>query len=171
MAIQKIDPKKLNYWERNPRKISDDKMEDLKKSIQEDPAFMEKKMILVNKVDDQLIVYAGDQRLRAVLELWRDEVTIDVEENIDEKLMTSRAYKDNIQYWTRDLEMLAEEFTAEEIWELWLPEWEFDMEIFEEEEQDFSWKNKQVDPDELHEDHNTVTCPKCNMEFDPSLTS
>lgn len=54
----------LSFWEKNPRKISKENLDKLKRSIQEDPEFLVLRKILVNQTKDKKTVYAGNQRLR-----------------------------------------------------------------------------------------------------------
>ncbi len=56
-----IETRKLKTHPNNPRYIRKDKLENLKKSITEDPDYMQHRALLVNP---QMEVFAGNQRLR-----------------------------------------------------------------------------------------------------------
>ena len=66
-----IDLTGLKLLENNPRKISDEAMSRLKRSIERDPEFMEKRPIVTDKA---MVVWGGNQRLKACLALGKKEV-------------------------------------------------------------------------------------------------
>lgn len=39
----------LTFWDKNPRSITDENLEKLKRSLKEDPKFLEKRKMLVNR--------------------------------------------------------------------------------------------------------------------------
>ena len=96
----------LKTHPKNPRLIRDEEFKDLCKSIKEDPAFFEARPILYNK---EFVVFAGNQRLKAAIELGLKEVPailMDIPEKQQEKIMV----KDNRQSGTWDFDILANEF-------------------------------------------------------------
>jgi len=123
--LEFIEISKLVLLENNPRRITKEQFNKLMKSLKEDPKFFEHRPCLVNKTDGELIVYAGNQRVRAALKLgWKDVPCI-VEENISKSRMDARVLKDNLHYGEFDLDlanslydidlMLDCGFTAEEL--------------------------------------------------------
>lgn len=96
----------LTLLENNPRKITNDQFKKLCKSLKEDPGFFNARPCLVNKIDEDYIVYAGNQRVRAAQKLkWKDVPCI-VEENLSQSLMDARVVKDNKTYGAFDYDIL-----------------------------------------------------------------
>ena len=103
----KID--KILLWENNPRKISDEAFEKLKQSLKDDIDYLTQQKIKINKIDWKFIVYAWNQRIKALRELWykdlKDEwLTID---EISEKEMIKRWILDNEGFWEYDRDKLS----------------------------------------------------------------
>lgn len=165
--MQYVKISELELWDKNPRFITNENFEKLKKSITDDPKFLEKRPILVNKVDWKMIVYGWNQRLKAMKDLWREEAPVDIEENIDENLMIERAFKDNMEYGKFDNKIISDDFDKELLLSFDLPTDEIDLWlIFADpvDTQEFSDKNKEVDVEWLI-DWETCICPKCWFEF------
>jgi hypothetical protein len=59
----------ITPWEKNPRSISKENFDRLKKSIEEDPAMLEARPLMVNHKGSKYILYGGNMRLKAMLEL------------------------------------------------------------------------------------------------------
>jgi DNA modification methylase len=113
--IISIPLKNLTLLEKNPRKINAEQMAKLEKSLTDDPSFLERRPVLVNKVNDVHIVYAGNQRVRAAKKLkWKDIPCI-VDENLSDDVMKDRVIKDNKTFGEFDFEMLANEFDIEKL--------------------------------------------------------
>ena len=77
-----------------------------------------------------MVVYAGNQRLRGLLSLGYKEVPdnwLDIEDNIPESLMRSRALKDNVEYGEWDYKILQAHFTLDELVALNIPITELDL--------------------------------------------
>lgn len=102
--------KSLKLLENNPRKISKDQMEKLCKSIQDDPDFLFKRPILVNLIDGQHIVYAGNQRVRAAKQLKMKTIPCIIDKDIPDDLMKMRVVKDNKTFGEFDFDILANEW-------------------------------------------------------------
>lgn len=66
----------------NPRTINEDQFNKLKKSIQDNPSFLEVRPILVDKDN---IIFAGNMRYRAALELGLQEVPVAIMDLTPEK--------------------------------------------------------------------------------------
>ena len=87
------------------------RMSHLKKSIENDPDFMELRPLLATKKG---MIYAGNQRFQAVQELgWEDVPCIITD--ISDELAKERAIKDNNQFgeWDNSISELLEELAAE----------------------------------------------------------
>lgn len=109
-----IETNKLKTHPSNPRAIRKEKLEKLKKSITEDPEFMEHRALLVNP---QMEVFAGNQRLRACIALGWDKVpcyVLDWDEDKQRRAMI----KDNVSSGEWDWDILANEWDAAQLEEL-----------------------------------------------------
>lgn len=120
-----MEIEKLTLLEDNPRQITKENMERLKRDMQDDPGFLEKRPVLVNKQGEDYIVYAGNMRVRAAQELGWTEIPTIVDENLDEDVMRKRALRDNQEYGEWDKDILANSWDTE-LKELDLPELNFD---------------------------------------------
>ena len=104
--IELISIDELTLLENNPRKITDEQFKKLCKSLKEDPQFFNMRPCLVNKIDGEYIVYAGNQRVRAAQKLKWKQVPCIVEENLSQTLMDARVIKDNKTYGSFDYDIL-----------------------------------------------------------------
>lgn len=98
-----IETSKLKTHPNNPRYIRKDKMEALKRSIEEDPKLMTAKPLMVNT---DMVVFAGNQRLRACIELGWDKVPCNVLDWTEEE-QERAMLKDNGHHGEWDTDMLA----------------------------------------------------------------
>lgn len=113
--IKKIAISKLTLLENNPRKISSEQMQLLVKSLEDDPDFFNSRPCLVNQKDGKLIVYAGNQRVRAAKKLKWKEVPCIVDEDLSEARMKDRVVKDNKTFGEFDFDILANEFDIDQL--------------------------------------------------------
>ena len=92
---------KLHPAPRNPRVITESRLEALKKSMTDDPAFMWCRPVLAQK--KTMDVYAGNMRLRAAISLGWKEIPAIITD-IPEKLMRERQIRDNSEFgdWQGD---------------------------------------------------------------------
>jgi hypothetical protein len=111
--IENFPIKKLTLLERNPRKITKDQMDKLCKSIEDDPAFLQNRPVLVNYNDGKYIVYAGNQRVRAARILKMKELPCIIENSLDPEIMRKRVILDNQTFGEWDFDILANEFNIE----------------------------------------------------------
>lgn len=109
-TVEYIKIKDLSLLEGNPRKITQEQMSKLCDSLESDKDFFNLRPCLVNRVDDKLTVYAGNQRVRAAKKLKWKEVPCIIEDNLDEKVMKSRTVKDNSHFGDWDWDELANSF-------------------------------------------------------------
>jgi len=113
--ILKLKITSLKLLENNPRTINKDKFDKLCKDMGEDPGFIERRPVLINKIGDTLNVYAGNQRVRAAKNLGWKEVPCIVDVNLDEKTMRKRVLEDNMHAGEWDYDMLANEWELDEL--------------------------------------------------------
>lgn len=100
----------LTLLDANPRLIGKSELAKLQNSMERDKGFFEARPCLVNKVGDKLVVYAGNQRVRAAINLgWRlvpcliDEISPD--------LQSIRMFKDNMHSAEFDMTELVRTFS------------------------------------------------------------
>jgi len=133
MQPTNISTNKLRTSPSNPRAIRENKMDQLMRSIAEDPELMQARPLIVN---ERMEVLAGNQRLRACVALgWAEVpcVVVDWDEQKQKRVMV----KDNVSAGEWDWDTLANEWEAEE-----LQEWGLDI-PFESEPQDEPKEPKQ----------------------------
>ena len=90
----------ITLWDKNPRKISPENFEKLKQSLSTDIEGLAENKICLNKIGGELVVYCGNQRTKALIDLGHEELPDDYFEvsEIPEKLMISRAMTNNEGY-------------------------------------------------------------------------
>jgi len=112
---------------KNPRILKDDKFIKLKKSLEDDPEMLELREVIAYDNNGELIVICGNMRLKALKELGIKEVPTKIlpTETSVEKL---KAYtiKDNVSFGDHDWEVLANEWSGEE-----LEAWGLDLNTFQ----------------------------------------
>lgn len=101
----------LELLENNPRTISKEQFDKLKKSVSERRAYFEGRPCLVNHKDGKMTVFAGNQRLRAARDLKMDKVPCVVYENLSKKEEKELTVLDNGEFGRWDMEILANEFS------------------------------------------------------------
>ena len=114
-----IETSKLRTSPNNPRAIRESKMEQLMRSIAEDPELVHARPLIVN---ENYEVIAGNQRLRACIALgWKEVPCVVV--NWDEAKQKRAMIKDNVSAGEWDWDLLANEWDAEELneWGLEVP--------------------------------------------------
>jgi hypothetical protein len=125
---------------KNPRFIRDARFDALKKSIQDDPEMLDLRELIAYDHAGELVVIAGNMRLRALKELGYKEAPVKVlpPETPAEKL---RAYavKDNVPFGETDWEAMANDWDAVELeaWGLEVPGWDEATRV-EDDEKDLS---------------------------------
>lgn len=118
MQITFIPIKKLKLNEKNPRKIDKDQFEKLCKNIENDPEYFNMRPCLVNETKEGMIIYAGNQRLRAAKKLGKKDVPCIVTNDIDPELLKKRVVLDNIHHGEHDYDILSSLYEAHELIDL-----------------------------------------------------
>ncbi len=138
---------------KNPRYISPDKLDALKRSIEVSPEFLEANPLKVYRIGKtRYVVIAGNMRLMACIELGITEVPCYVfrQDTPIEKLREF-AIKDNMAYGKVDWEVIKLDWepTELEAWDFEVPDWleeEQELEPFpDEEEKETIEKDEQVE--------------------------
>lgn len=100
----------------NPRFITDDKFEDLKKSITDDPEFLSLNPLKVFPLNGRYVAIGGNMRRKAVEELgFKDVPCIVFKPDTPVEILKSRIMKDNYGYGEWDRTMLAEDWDMSEL--------------------------------------------------------
>ena len=136
--VQLIAIEKIKLLERNPRKINEERFKKLCESVDKNPDFFNVRPCLVNDASGELVVYAGNQRLRAAKAMGRKEVPCIIETLTDEQ-QRERTIRDNVELGEWDWELLAEDWKKDEL-ESWGVECEFNTD-----------EEGKTDPDEVPE--------------------
>ncbi len=114
MEVQLVKISSLKLLENNPRTITKEQMQKLCKSIQDDPNFLICRPVLVNSksvlAGRELIVYAGNQRVRAAKKLKMKEIPCIIETDLCEEIMKKRTILDNKTFGSFDFDMLLNEY-------------------------------------------------------------
>ncbi len=152
--IQKVSISKLKLLENNPRKITKEKFEELCKSLDDDPDFLWKRPCLVNQEGSKLIVYAGNQRVRAAKKLGWKEIPCIIDQKISKELMHKRTIRDNKASGDWDYDILANEWDYDILCEAGFTAEELTGSVIEDAGSDEEEKKK------------TSTCPNCGHEFE-----
>lgn len=113
--IEEIEVTKLQPLEKNPRRITKDQLEKLSSSMLEDPAFLQRRPVLVNLTDGVYQVYAGNQRLAAARKLGWKAIHCIIDNDLSQELMKSRTIKDNQTYGEFDFDILANEYEIQDL--------------------------------------------------------
>lgn len=133
MAVQftTIELKSVTLLENNPRKITAGELQKLCDDITSDPDFLTQRPPLINRVGDKLICYAGQQRIKAQLQLGRTDGPAMVQDDVPQEVQDRRMVLDNTHRGQWDIEILQNEFgfTIDELMQLGVPDNEFKFEI------------------------------------------
>lgn len=168
MEIKLIDINTLKEYKENPRSITTEGMERLKRQIRKKKQY---KPLLVNSGKywgEEGTVIGGNMRLRAFQELGINKVWILFlhPKSKDEFLEYSLSDNDRAGFYDEDLlTKLLPEFNLD--WSDYAidtmePMLIADISVLIPE--DFNQKNKEIDPDNLAGDLNTQ-CPRCGFKF------
>jgi len=108
LKLQYIPVGNIKLNPQNPRVIKDEAFKRLCASLKEDRDYFEARPILVNK---DMVIFAGNQRYRAAVEIGMKEVPVIVMDNPE--LEAKRMLRDNISSGDWDMDMLANDFEAD----------------------------------------------------------
>lgn len=111
IEIKYIDTGLLHLLERNPRKIDAEQFEILKKSLADNPEYFQVRPILATP---DLVVFAGNMRLRAAIALKLDQVPVAIMDISPEK-QRELMIRDNVQNGVWDIDVLSADFDLPEL--------------------------------------------------------
>jgi ParB-like chromosome segregation protein Spo0J len=152
-----VNINKLKLLKRNPRTISKAQFEKLKQSLINDPNFLDHRPILINVIDDEYHVYAGNQRVRAAKQLGWKQITCSIDHNLSDEQMKKRIILDNAHYGENDFDILANDFEIDMLIDCGYTEKELHL--------DDSANDLIEDSNKNEKDSKTKLCPHCNGEL------
>lgn len=146
MKIEKVFISQVKLNPNNPRIIKDEKFAKLVKSIEDFPAMLDIRPIVVN---EDMIVLGGNMRLRACQEAGLKEIPIIKASNLTEEQQKEFIIKDNVGFGEWDWNDLANNWFPQELedWGLDIPDLDEDI--------------KQKDNTKTE----TNLCPNCGTEI------
>jgi hypothetical protein len=139
----------------NPRTITDDKLQQLVKSVKDFPQMLSLRPIVIDKDN---IVLGGNMRLQACKIAGIVDIPVLRAENLTEQQKQEFIIKDNVGFGEWDWETLSSEWDADELsdWGLDVPSWESEGEEYSDTEEyntpDYSDKNKEIDIDSFDDE-------------------
>lgn len=121
VKIQYIETTKLIPLANNPRTIQPEKMEQLERSIIDNPDFFEVRPIICSNRTGKLVIIAENQRHAAALKLGIEKVPVAILELTEQK-EKEISLRDNINQGEWDLDILRE-------WDIDFEDFGFDFEL------------------------------------------
>ena len=115
MALMEVPIEKLSEHPDNPRKITAEKLADLKRSIQSIPAMLYKRPLVVITHGEGYQVLGGNQRLKALKDLGYDMVPVMLADDLTEEQRREFIVKDNVGFGEWDWDALANEWDGEQL--------------------------------------------------------
>lgn len=106
MEIIYRDITTIRKAENNPRTISEEQLQKLQKSIQDNPDYFEAKPIILSDRTGELIIIAGNQRYEACLQLGIKEVPTVLIPNLTEDREREIIIRDNVNNGEWDMARL-----------------------------------------------------------------
>lgn len=99
----------------NPRTISKEDFDRLKDSIIDNPEYFEGRPLILSDRTGELVVLAGNQRLRAAKAVGLKEVPTIVLPNLTEEKEKEIIIRDNVSNGRWDMELLANDFDLQDL--------------------------------------------------------
>jgi len=133
---------------RNPRLLKDDKFKKLVKSIQDDPEMLELREVIAYDNNGELIVIAGNMRLKACQEVGIKEIPTKIlPQSTSVEKLKAYTIKDNVAFGEHNWDDLANDWNIDELTEWGLDIPNFDATVLEAEEDDFNVPDGGVETD------------------------
>lgn len=116
----------LSLLNNNPRVISKENMDKLKKSIKNNPDYFEARPIICSDRIGKLVILAGNQRYLASKDLGLKEVPCVILHNLTEQKEKEIIIRDNVELGDWDYDLLANEWEIPDLkdWGVDIPSYE-----------------------------------------------
>ena len=115
----------------NPRTIKKDDMERLKKSVKDNPDYFEARPVILSDRTGELVIIAGNQRFEAAKALGLSEIPTVLLEGLTKEREREIVIRDNVANGDWDMDILANEWDADELADWGLDEFKPFKEIVE----------------------------------------
>ena len=122
-----INVSKLKFTPSNPRTITTENFEKLKRSITENPDYFEARPIIASDRTGELIIIGGNMRLRAAKDLGLEEVPVYIMHDLTEYRERELVIRDNAELGEWDVDVLLNEFDVPELKELGLSDYDLHL--------------------------------------------
>jgi len=167
LKIDHVSIDELKLYERNPRRITRAQLNKLMRNMRADPGYMECRPCLVNKLGNELLVYAGNQRVKAAKMLRWKKIPCYIEENLNETIMRKRLILDNRNNGEWDYDILSSDYEIPQLLELGFSKTELEIETSGglngeetiESEESFSKEHQKCE-------RKDILCPNCGHVFE-----
>lgn len=113
--VQYINVNELKLLDNNPRQITKDNFNKLKKSIKDNPNYFEARPLIISNRTSENIIIAGNQRYKASLELGLNEVPCVILSNLTEDKEKEIIIRDNVELGDWDYDLLVNEWDVEKL--------------------------------------------------------
>lgn len=114
IEIKKMNPADLVPTAKNPRKISKEDLEKLKKSVKSFPKMLDIREVVV---DENNRILGGHQRVKALIANGESEVTVKVVSGLTEEEKDEFIIRDNVQNGEWDEDVLSKEWNESDLTE------------------------------------------------------
>ena len=113
MEYRKVTDLKL--LENNPRTITEEQFDKLKKSIKDNKDYFEARPIILSDRTGELVVIAGNQRLKAAKALNIEEVPTFLLKGLTEQREKEIIIRDNVENGDWDYDILSSDWNVEDL--------------------------------------------------------
>lgn len=125
--MEYIGVNELQFTPNNPRTISNENFEKLKKSIKENPNYFEARPIIVSDRTGELVIIGGNMRLRAAQSLGLDKVPVYIMHDLSEDKERELVIRDNAELGEWNIDILLNEFDVPKLKELGLTDYDLHL--------------------------------------------
>jgi ParB-like chromosome segregation protein Spo0J len=154
--IQHKQIKHLKLLANNPRKIDKRQFQKLCNRLEKDPGFFDNRPCLVHlDEEDNFIVYAGNQRVKAAKKLGWKLVPCIVESGLSPEIIKERIVSDNVSMGEFDWDILSSDYDMQSLLDCGLTEKDLHLDLSLDDEKETAARSKKADKD--------MTCPHCGM--------
>lgn len=122
-----INISKLKFTPNNPRTITTENFEKLKRSITDNPDYFEARPIIASDRTGELVIIGGNMRLRAAKDLGLKEVPVYIMHDLTEDRERELVIRDNAELGAWDVDILLNEFDVPELQELGLSDYDLHL--------------------------------------------